>query len=1174
MPLKAVYSLSSELYFRPCIGSYELSMEPFNWRSAENSGLVQISCPDIQKGFSACYFNIEAEVEKIFFESGEEKNAKSFFFHLQPTVILHNLLPFTISYLLEGTADHESLTKGENRPLMHACFTETTLGIVIPSYQNEEWMGCCQIQCNTPLLTTCSFEAGPESNRASLDLGLHCKLNKGTLDVSLFCPYWMINKTGKWLAYRGSDQSSVVQHPPDAEALVLFSYKRKSFFSAKKKDKEEGKHEGEKKSKDKVHVMKQAGKAQLQIENLEWSDKFSLDTVGSSGTVQCRSKTEEAEVGVKIYLSSSGLTKVVTFTPYYLLLNISTESILITDHENWIEVPSQQVIPFYPYPSENITIKAKIKGTSEETVPFPIDQAHSTMLRLDNEYGAICAECQVTESSMITTLKGYSPGLAAVRVVNHIENFSVTFYQCGLKDCQVTVPSQHTVLYTWDLPMGVREIVWSCGNKRNVKNNLSEDDMDEFFADDDTKVYWVTFLDGLQRVLLFTEDLEIAVEAQEAGELEHVEKELLFQLQSFGLSLVNDLTQEELAFLGITSSGIIWEEKKKRRYKALKLKDCKMLEEAYQKYHNDLVVGKIPNITVQLENKMEVDFSSMTAVKPRTFPIRRIFENGIWFNFKSSAHQQQLHAKINRLQFDNQMAHAIFPTVLSPVAPPKTVAADSAPKSFIEVSLMMRMHEHSNVSQIKYFKVLVQEMNVKVSQEFLNAVLDFLAPTEPLPRIQETIQFLEDIKLSEKSLMNLVGLSLSEEQKNFYDYLHLSPLKIHLSFSLQNSSGSTETMELHAGVLNVFLQSVGVVLTDIQDVVFKLGYFERSHACYNQSQLIREVSRHYIGQAIKQTYVLVLGLDVLGNPFGLLRGLSEGIEDLFYEPYQGAIQGPEEFAEGLALGVRSLFGHTVGGAAGAVSRITGTLGKGLASLTLDEEYQKKRQAQLNKRPATATEGFARGGKGLVMGVFDGVTGIVRKPVEGARQEGVSGFFKGVGKGLVGVVTRPTSGVVDFASSSFEGIRRITEMTDEIKRLRPARRFYKDGVIRPYVHQEAEGYEVLKETDKGKFIATDEYQAHVVVSKDGKNIFLLTDKRIIMAKLGEIFGSWDCEWSYTWAELKEPPKRIPKGIEIILKEKEKKKFFSGGASKKEVTITDPIIVEWILLRIEEQMTRNR
>lgn len=33
-------------------------------------------------------------------------------------------------------------------------------------------------------------------------------------------------------------------------------------------------------------------------------------------------------------------------------------------------------------------------------------------------------------------------------------------------------------------------------------------------------------------------------------------------------------------------------------------------------------------------------------------------------------------------------------------------------------------------------------------------------------------------------------------------------------------------------------------------------------------------------------YVLILGLDVLGNPFGFIRGLSEGVEAFFYEPYQ------------------------------------------------------------------------------------------------------------------------------------------------------------------------------------------------------------------------------------------------------------------------------------------------
>ena len=55
-----------------------------------------------------------------------------------------------------------------------------------------------------------------------------------------------------------------------------------------------------------------------------------------------------------------------------------------------------------------------------------------------------------------------------------------------------------------------------------------------------------------------------------------------------------------------------------------------------------------------------------------------------------------------------------------------------------------------------------------------------------------------------------------------------------------------------------------------------------------------------------------------------------------------------------------------GGAAGAVSRITGALGKGIATLTLDDEYQKKRREQLNKRPEDLKEGLARGGKGLVM----------------------------------------------------------------------------------------------------------------------------------------------------------------------------------------------------------------
>ena len=39
-------------------------------------------------------------------------------------------------------------------------------------------------------------------------------------------------------------------------------------------------------------------------------------------------------------------------------------------------------------------------------------------------------------------------------------------------------------------------------------------------------------------------------------------------------------------------------------------------------------------------------------------------------------------------------------------------------------------------------------------------------------------------------------------------------------------------------------------------------------------------------QGVRQVYVLVLGLDVLGNPYGLIHGIGEGVRDFFYEPYQ------------------------------------------------------------------------------------------------------------------------------------------------------------------------------------------------------------------------------------------------------------------------------------------------
>lgn len=424
------------------------------------------------------------------------------------------------------------------------------------------------------------------------------------------------------------------------------------------------------------------------------------------------------------------------------------------------------------------------------------------------------------------------------------------------------------------------------------------------------------------------------------------------------------------------------------------------------------------------------------------------------------------------------------------------------------------------------------------------------------------------MKLVDEPLMYHVAMITTAEQKNFFDLLHFSPLKIHVSFSMTGGGGGPSAVPQF---LNVLLQGIGVTLTDINDIVFKFGYFERDYVFMTNNQLISEATSHYTGQGIKQLYVLVLGLDVIGNPYGLVVGAMKGVEDLFYEPFQGAIQGPGEFAEGLLLGVRSMLGHTVGGMAGAVSKITGAMGKGLAALTFDKDYQRKRQEALNKQPANLQEGLARSGKGLVMGFVDGVTGVVMKPISGAKEEGVEGFFKGFGKGMVGLVTRPTAGAIDFASGSFGAVRRATELSEEVKRVRPPRFLRPDCLVRPFIYAEAEGNKILFDLEKGKYANTDVYFHHTFV---GKDVLLMTDKRIAYIEHSDLFGGWKVEWGYTWQEITEP-RIIDKGVQISVKEARKKKLgglFGSDAAGKIILISDLLVKHQIFNIIRDKIEK--
>ena len=85
--------------------------------------------------------------------------------------------------------------------------------------------------------------------------------------------------------------------------------------------------------------------------------------------------------------------------------------------------------------------------------------------------------------------------------------------------------------------------------------------------------------------------------------------------------------------------------------------------------------------------------------------------------------------------------------------------------------------------------------------------------------------------------------------------------------------------------MDFFLTSVGATLTEIKEVELRMAFFERRGALLTVRQLLSEVQHHYVSQAIQQSYVLLLGLDVLGNPYGLVKDFTQGLGDFFYEPF-------------------------------------------------------------------------------------------------------------------------------------------------------------------------------------------------------------------------------------------------------------------------------------------------
>lgn len=282
------------------------------------------------------------------------------------------------------------------------------------------------------------------------------------------------------------------------------------------------------------------------------------------------------------------------------------------------------------------------------------------------------------------------------------------------------IPAKHQMMYTWLDPAGPRVIFWN-DRDRNSETDLRRDGLNEYRSIDDEEAngsgaggdvdrtnrttmpaYWVAFLDGTQRVLLFTDSFSIAKGANSANRLDQVAQEIEVEIHGIGVSLVNNITMVDIMYIGMASSNVIWEERKRGKYyKALNIETVQRLEAAYQHFLLQQRVGAVEGNAFSLGDDGIVEITDEAVVwrqRGAVRPIRRTFYPGLWVNIKSSPYQLQLHAKINRIQIDNQLMDVIFPVVLAPVPPPKSVAATTGE---IHVRYFLKYSEWKRKNDIK-----------------------------------------------------------------------------------------------------------------------------------------------------------------------------------------------------------------------------------------------------------------------------------------------------------------------------------------------------------------------------------------------------------------------------------------------------------------------------------------
>jgi hypothetical protein len=194
--------------------------------------------------------------------------------------------------------------------------------------------------------------------------------------------------------------------------------------------------------------------------------------------------------------------------------------------------------------------------------------------------------------------------------------------------------------------------------------------------------------------------------------------------------------------------------------------------------------------------------------------------------------------------------------------------------------------------------------------------------------------------------------------------------------------------------------------------------------------------------------------------------------------------------------------HTIHGLFNTSSKITGALGNGLATLTMDDSYLHERELSNQMKPQHVGEGISLGFREFAMGLYKGMSSLIKTNQE--PDHSVRGILRGTTKNALGFAVKPVVGMFDFVTRTAQALSVSTEINKKlIQPRRPPRYLTFESISEPYSIEKSHGQALLHEIRGGTY-RSEKYVGHFPLKS---NILLISSAHIILITKQSFEEKW-------------------------------------------------------------------